>query len=81
MNEFKKFIEQIIITGYLSIDSEEKLRKLMQKSSYSWEEVEAFAKLQKAAIQGKVKQESLDLMPLSLKKHCSTFDLRFATLD
>ena len=81
MNEFKEFIEQIIITGYLSIESEQKLRKLIQKSNYSWEEVQAFVKLQKAAIHGQVKQESLDFMPLSLRKHCPTFDLRFATLD
>lgn len=48
---------QALTTGYLTIKAEEQLRILMQ-SKYGSDDLTAFLKLQKAAMEGLVRQES-----------------------
>lgn len=48
---------QALTTGYLTIQAENQLRELMQ-SKYGAEDLTAFLQLQKAAMEGLVRQES-----------------------
>jgi hypothetical protein len=50
-------------TGYLSLAAENQLRHLLQKTSYGWEDLNAFVGLQQAAMRGYIRQESRELKP------------------
>lgn len=54
-------VQQALVTGYLTIEAEEQLRRLLQRK-YGHEDFNAFMKLQQAAMRGYVKQESRELM-------------------
>ncbi|NES82093.1 MAG: hypothetical protein F6K10_12190 [Moorea sp. SIO2B7] len=54
-------VKQAIETGYLSLEAEEKLRKML-KMKYAREDFDAFMNLQQAAMTGKVKQQSRELI-------------------
>lgn len=45
-------------TGFLTIEAEEQLRKLLTTTRYELEDLNAFMALQEAAMMGRVKQES-----------------------
>ncbi|WP_265264279.1 hypothetical protein [Spirulina subsalsa] len=45
-------------TGFLSTSAEEKLRQLLQTTNYGIEELRAYSDLQKAVMDGWVRQES-----------------------
>lgn len=53
-------VQKALDTGYLSIEAENNLRELL-KQSYDREDFNAFLKLQQAAMEGGVKQESREL--------------------
>ncbi|WP_036485435.1 hypothetical protein [Myxosarcina sp. GI1] len=53
----REIVRQALKTGYLTIEAEEKLRTML-KSKYELEDLEAFIRLQREAMLGKVKQES-----------------------
>lgn len=53
-------VQKALDTGYLSIAAENSLRELL-KQSYDRKDFDAFLKLQKAAMEGRVKQESREL--------------------
>jgi hypothetical protein len=57
MAEIRDLALQAIKTGYLTLEAEEKLRQLLS-SHYEQEDFLAFMRLQEAARQGKVRQES-----------------------
>lgn len=57
MAEIRDLALQAIKTGYLTLEAEEQLRCLMS-NHYGQEDFLAFMRLQEAAMQGKVKQES-----------------------
>ncbi|MDJ0715346.1 MAG: hypothetical protein QNJ54_14155 [Prochloraceae cyanobacterium] len=57
MSIIREVVQQALETGYLTVESEEKLRRLLRKK-YGQEDFEAFMILQRAAMIGKVKQES-----------------------
>lgn len=57
MAEIRDLALQAIKTGYLTLEAEEKLRCLMS-NHYEQEDFLAFMRLQEAAMQGKVRQES-----------------------
>ncbi len=61
MNLIKELAQQALTTGYLTIEAEEKLRTLL-KNKYTYEDFEAFMKLQQAAVNGVVKQQSREVM-------------------
>ena len=60
MEMIREVVKQALKTGYLTVEAEEKLR-VMLKSKYELEDLEAFINLQQAAMLGRVKQESREL--------------------
>ncbi|MBD3561414.1 hypothetical protein H6S82_21600, partial [Planktothrix sp. FACHB-1355] len=54
-------VQQALTTGYLTLAAEEQLRQLLQKR-YDIEDLDAFMMLQQAAVAGRVKQESRELI-------------------
>lgn len=61
MYVIREVVQQALVTGYLTVAAEEQLRELLQKK-YSLEDLDAFMTLQQAAMAGKVKQESRELI-------------------
>ena len=57
----REVVKQALKTGYLTIEAEEKLRKML-KTKYDSEDFEAFINLQQATMLGMVKQESRELL-------------------
>lgn len=57
----RELVKQALVTGYLTIEAEEQLRELL-KGKYDQDDLKAFMKLQQAAMTGRVKQESRELM-------------------
>lgn len=58
MGAIHKLVNQALEQGYLTLKVEEELRQLLQTTKYSQDDFEAFIRLQNAAIDGLVKQES-----------------------
>lgn len=58
MGMIGKLVNQTLEQGYLTLNVEAELRNLLQTTRYSKEDFEAFIRLQNAAIDGLVKQES-----------------------
>lgn len=56
----REIVEQALKTGYLTLDAENQLRQLLQ-TKYGFEELNAFFALQKAVMEGYVKQHSREL--------------------
>lgn len=63
MGRISDLVEQALETGYLTLAAEEQLRLLLQAKNTP-EELMAFLRLQQAAMQGNVKQESRELVNL-----------------
>lgn len=63
MGRISDLVQQAIETGYLSLAAEEQLRSLLQAKNDP-EELTAFLRLQQAAMQGNVRQESRELVNL-----------------
>jgi len=59
-------VQEVMSTGYLSLNLENKLRLMLQTTHYDSEDIHAFANLQLAAMSGKVKQESRELYQLAV---------------
>ena len=57
MKLIREVVKQALITGYLTVEAEDKLRNLLRNKS-ELEDFEAFIQLQQAAMIGEVKQES-----------------------
>ena len=57
----REVAKQAIKTGYLSLEAEKELRTML-KNKYELEDFEAFIQLQQAAMIGRVKQESRELL-------------------
>ncbi len=58
MMMIREVVTIALSSGYLTIEAEEKLRQLLQRTKYGVEDINAFMKLQQAAMTGLVKQES-----------------------
>lgn len=61
MELIREIAEQAINTGYLTLEAEDKLRKMLQ-DKYELADLEAFIDLQQAAMIGHVRQESRELL-------------------
>ena len=61
MTSIRDLVQDALATGYLSVTAEEQLRSLL-RSKYSTEDLRAFMELQLAAMNGRVKQESRELI-------------------
>ncbi|WP_313898642.1 hypothetical protein [Roseofilum reptotaenium] len=59
-NMIHEVVQQALSTGYLSLADEERLRALMVKP-YGLEDIHAFWRLQRATMEGAVKQESREM--------------------
>jgi hypothetical protein len=64
VNLIREIVQQAIKTGYLTIEAEETLRTML-KNKYEQEDFEAFISLQQAAMTGRVRQESRELVRVS----------------
>lgn len=53
----REIVQKALKTGCLTIEAEEQLRVLL-KTRYDWEDLNAFVSLQSAAMTGQVRQES-----------------------
>ncbi len=60
-----QLVQDILKTGYLSLEVEKQLRYLLQTTKYSQKDFEAFIQLQHAAIDGLIRQESRELLLLT----------------
>ncbi|NJK38497.1 MAG: hypothetical protein HC825_03350 [Oscillatoriales cyanobacterium RM1_1_9] len=58
MDTIFQLVQETLDSGYLSLNVEARLRKLLQTTKYSRIDFDAFIELQNAAIDGKVRQES-----------------------
>lgn len=61
MGRIRDLVGQAIEAGYLSLAAEEQLRTLLQTKNEP-EEITAFMRLQQAAMTGRVRQESRELI-------------------
>ena len=57
----RNLVQQALSTGYLTIEAEEQLRQMLA-TKYDREDLKAFMTLQQAAMAGKVKQQSRELL-------------------
>ncbi|NEQ25133.1 MAG: hypothetical protein F6K28_39845 [Microcoleus sp. SIO2G3] len=58
-------VQQALSDGYLTVEAEEKLRRLLQ-TKYGIKDLNAFFSLQQAVIEGRVKQQSRELRMTNL---------------
>lgn len=72
MSLIREIVQQALITGYLTVEAENQLRQLLAKK-YDWEDFKAFIRLQQEAMEGRVKQESRELL-LSTEVSCGSFN-------
>lgn len=64
MSRICEVVEKALTTGYLTVEAEDQLRQLLAMK-YDWEDFRAFITLQQEAMEGRVKQESRELMSAS----------------
>ncbi|HLP91036.1 MAG TPA: hypothetical protein VK184_20940 [Nostocaceae cyanobacterium] len=57
MSQIRDLVQTALTTGYLTVEAENQLRKLLA-SQYDLEDFNAFMALQEAAMSGQVKQQS-----------------------
>lgn len=62
MNLISKIAQHALATGYLTLEAEEQLRQLLQRTKYGLEDFEAFIILQTEVIEGRVKQEAREIL-------------------
>jgi hypothetical protein len=55
-------VQKALETGCLTLAAEEQLRQLLQTTRYGREDLSAFMTLQQAAMAGRVRQESRELI-------------------
>lgn len=61
MYRIREIVQHTLSTGYLTLEAEEQLRQLLL-TKYDWEDFRAFIRLQQEAMEGRVKQQSRELM-------------------
>lgn len=61
----REVVQNSLMTGYLSVEAEEQLRRLL-KTKYDLEDLNAFTCLQLATMNGSVKQQSRELYRFEL---------------
>ena len=62
MTLISKIVRKALATGYLTVEAEEQLRQQLQMTKYGLEDFEAFINLQKEVMEGRVKQQALELL-------------------
>ncbi len=64
MGKIHELVQQTLTDGYLTVETENQLRQLLQTTKYSWKDIDAFTLLQQAVMAGEVQQESRELKVL-----------------
>ncbi|WP_410251345.1 hypothetical protein [Sodalinema sp.] len=64
MVSIRELVQEAIANGYLSLDAENQLRQHLA-TKYDFEDFQAILELQDAAMEGKVRQESRELLQKS----------------
>ena len=62
MSLISSITQQALVTGYLTLEAEEQLRQLLQRTKYGVPDFEAFIILQREVIEGRVKQEAREIL-------------------
>ncbi|MEG3862383.1 hypothetical protein [Microcoleus sp. herbarium12] len=62
MSLISTIVRKALETGYLTVESEELLRQQLQMTKYGLEDFEAFITLQKEVMEGRVRQQALELL-------------------
>lgn len=57
MSTIREIVYQVLQSGYLTVETEEQLRKMFT-AQYDLDDIEALTRLQQAAMSGLVKQQS-----------------------
>ncbi|HBB31747.1 MAG TPA: hypothetical protein DDZ80_14970 [Cyanobacteria bacterium UBA8803] len=65
MSLIRDIAQQALMTGYLTLEAESQLRQLLSMK-YDGEDFKAFIRLQQETMEGRVKQESRELLYSSL---------------
>ncbi len=71
MSRISEVVDQALKTGYLSLQAEENLRRLLS-AKYDKQDLSAFMRLQRAAMAGLVQQESRSILMATLKNQSSS---------
>jgi hypothetical protein len=61
MSLIREIVQQALTTGYLTLEAEDQLRQLLL-TKYDGEDFRAFIRLQQEAMEGRVRQESRELI-------------------
>jgi hypothetical protein len=61
MNRIKEIVQHALNTGYLTVEAEDQLRQLLL-TKYDWEDFRAFIRLQQEAMEGRVRQQSREIL-------------------
>lgn len=61
MSLIQGIVQQALTTGCLTVDAENQLRQLVS-IKYEWGDFQAFIRLQQEVMEGRVKQESRELL-------------------
>lgn len=61
MSLIREIVQQALATGYLTVEAENLLRQMLAKK-YDSEDFSAFMTLQRAAMSGRVRQQSRELI-------------------
>ena len=75
MTLISKIVRKALATGCLTVEAEEQLRQQLQMTKYGLEDFEAFINLQKEVMEGRVKQQALEL--LRSRKCSATAGIQF----
>jgi hypothetical protein len=71
MSLIREIAQQALTTGYLTVEAENQLRQLLL-TKYDWDDFKAFIRLQQEAMEGRVRQESRELLD-SCDLACGSF--------
>jgi len=55
-------VEKALTSGYLTVEAEEQLRHQLQMTKYGLDDFEAFITLQTEVMEGRVRQQALELL-------------------
>jgi hypothetical protein len=67
MSLISTIVRKALETGYLTVEAEELLRQQLQMTKYGLEDFEAFITLQTEVMEGRVRQQALELLRSSPK--------------
>ena len=64
MMVIREVVQQALNTGYLTVEAEQQMQQMFTTARYDLEDLSAFMSLQLAAMAGRVRQESLEVIGL-----------------